>query len=329
MNDIVKLALDIHNGSVAGNYSKTESDETLRMALIDANGGKSCIDPRAIRDGECTKLFQIMEEIITLTSEHGLQGDEFFMNCVEYRNKALGDSDRFYIPDDSLFVVSELAEGSQSVRRQKLEGGQDITVSTRLHAIKVYEEMNRLLAGRVDINDFIDRVGRSFAQYDLNEIYSAWTGAMAALKTPYSASGTFDEDKLLDIIDHIEAETGETATVYGTRRALRKINTAILSDQSKDDMYAMGYFGKFNGTNLVRLKQRHKVNSSTFVLPDNELYIMAGDQRFVKHVTEGDTFINQTQFTANVDLTQEYLMIQRTGNAVVMANKTAGIYKLS
>ena len=40
-NDIVKLAIDATRGCVAGNYSKGETSEVLRQALIEANGGST------------------------------------------------------------------------------------------------------------------------------------------------------------------------------------------------------------------------------------------------------------------------------------------------
>ena len=331
-NDIVKLALDAHRGAVAGNYSTTDSMETLRKALIDANHGSAVITPRMVREGTCNELFALMETVIQKTSEEGLTGNEFFNEFVESKNTALGDQNSFYVEDDNMFVVSTISEGNQSVRRQKYEGGSEFRVGTSLKAIKVYEEMNRVLAGRIDFNKFIDKVGQAFTTANLNEIYSQFVKGMASIEAPYSAgltaAGSFDEDELLDIIEHVEAATGASARIIGTRSALRKVTTASVSDEAQSDMYNMGYYGKFNGTPMVMMKQRHEIGSTNFILPTNDLYIVSTTDKFVKHITEGETMIATTGFWDNQDLTQEYMMMQRTGNAVVMSS-VAGIYRIA
>lgn len=93
-------------------------------------------------------------------------------------------------------------------------------------------------------------------------------------------------------------------------------------------MYNMGYYGRFNGTPMVRMRQRHAVGSTNFILPENDLYIIAGEDRFIKHITEGMTDIVTKGYWENQDLTQEYAMFQCTGNAIVMSKK-AGIYRVA
>ena len=332
MNDVVKLALDIRHGTVPSQYSASDAKEALRQALIEANGGSSTLTMKSIRSGANDGLFALIEQIIQISNEEGLQANDFFSRYVEYRNRALGDSDVFHIPDDSLFLVSEIAEGSQSIRRQKMEAGSDVTVRTRLRGIKVYEEVVRLMAGRVDLNTFIDTVQRSMTNENLNDIYAQFVKAMNSIEAPYSegltATGSFNEDRLLNIIDHIEAATGKTAVIMGARSALRKISTAVVADQARTDMYNMGHFGSFNGTDMVCLKQRHKIGSTNFILPENEVYIMASDDKFIKHVTEGEVLMLTSGLYDNVDLTQEFFMNERTGNAVIMSS-VAGIYRMA
>lgn len=327
-SNLVKLAVDGYKGHVAGNYSVGDTQEALRKALVDANGGSTKLDIKAIRDGKCNQVFAIVEELVNVIHEEGLKGDEFFMNMVEDRNMALGDSNKFHIERECLFAVADIAEGTQGVRRQRIEAGQDITVNTQLRAIKIYEELNRVLAGRIDFNKFVDLVGKSFTKQELDATYDAFVGMFKKLKAPYTETGSFDEDKLLDLIDHVEASTGETAVIVGTRKALRKIKTAIVSDSAKEEMYAMGHFGRFNGTELVAVKQRHKSGSDDFILDDNVLYVFAGDTKPIKRVTEGDvTMLMGTPMT-NADMSQEFLMMKRTGIAVIF-NRDFGVYNLS
>lgn len=327
-SNLIKLAVDGYKGHVAGDYSVNDTQEALRKALVEANGGSTKLDIKAIRDGRCNGVFAIIEELVNVIHEEGLKGDEFFMNMVEDRNLSLGDTNKFHIERECLFAVADIAEGTQGVRRQRIEAGQDITINTQLRAIKIYEELNRVLAGRIDFNKFVDLVGKSFTKQELDATYDAFVGMFKKLKAPYTETGSFDEDKLLELIDHVEASTGETAVVVGTRKALRKIKTAVVSDSAKEEMYAMGHFGRFNGTELVAVKQRHKSGTDDFILDDNVLYVFAGDTKPIKRVTEGDVTMLMGTPMNNADMSQEFLMMKRTGIAVIF-DRDFGVYNLS
>lgn len=326
--NLIKLAVDGYKGHVAGEYSVNDTQETLRKALIEANGGKTTLDIRDLRAGRCEQVFAIVEELVNVISEEGLKGDEFFMNMVEDRNVALGDSPKFHIERECLFAVADIAEGTQGVRRQRIEAGQDITVNTQLHAIKIYEELNRVLAGRIDFNKFVDLVSKSFTKDELDSAYAAFVGMFSKMTAPYIVTGSYEEDKLLDLIEHVEASTGETAIIVGTKKGLRKIATATVSDEAKSDMYNLGYYGKFNGTNMVMVKQRHAAGTTDFILDDNTLYVFAGETKPIKRVTEGEVTMLMGNPMSNADLSQEFLMMKRTGMAVVF-DRDFGAYKMS
>ena len=327
-SNLIKLAIDGYKGHVAGDYSVNDTQETLRQALIEANGGKTTLNIKDVRAGKCEKVFAIVEELVNVIHEEGLKGDEFFMNMVEDRNEALGDSPKFHIERECLFAVADIAEGTQGVRRQRLEAGTDITVNTQLRAIKIYEELNRVMAGRIDFNKFVDTVGKSFTKQELDAAYEAFVGMFAKIQAPYIVTGTYDEEKLLDLIEHVEASTGESAVIVGTRKALRKIKTAVMSSSAKEDVYAMGYLGKLAGTPLVAVKQRHATGTDDFILDDNVLYVFAGDTKPIKRVTEDEVTMLMGDPMTQADLSQEFLMMKRTGLAVIF-DRDFGAYKMS
>ena len=144
VTDLVKIAVDARKGNVAGNYSVEDSMEVLRQALIEANGGSTKLDYRAIRDGKCNGVFAIVEQIINKTVIEGLPDNCPLYGFVEFRNKAEGDTDLFVIEDDGFFVVADIAYGTQGIRRQRLTGGEEFTVRTQLKGIKIYEELRRI-----------------------------------------------------------------------------------------------------------------------------------------------------------------------------------------
>lgn len=328
IKDIVKLAIDAYKGNVE-KYSVSQSQEILRQALIEANNGKTTLNYKDIRDGRCAGLFALLEEVLSNTVVEGLQGDEYFNAIVEFRNVAAGDKNIFVVEDSNLFVVAEAADGTQGIRRQRLGGATEVPIPTSLKVVRIYEELNRVLAGRVDFNTFINKVAKSFRQKMLNDIYALWSGATAAQLggvTYFPTAGAYDEDELLDLISHVEAAAdGKPATIVGTKKALRNLKESIQSDGAKDELHNFGYYGKFYGTPCVMTPQRHKIGSTQFVLDDDVLTIIAGDDKPIKVVYEGNPIVLMGDPLTNADFTQEYLYGEMYGMGIVLAGNNAGI----
>jgi hypothetical protein len=133
---------------------------------------------------------------------------------------------------------------------------------------------------------------------------------------------------MLDIIEHVEAATGKQAMLAGTRKALRKVTTATVSDSAKEDVFNMGYYGQFNGTPMIRIKQVHTVGTYTFKLSENDIYVVTGDEKPVKFVTEGEARILSGDALANADLTQDYFFANAYGTGCIITD-LFGKYEIS
>ena len=145
--------------------------------------------------------------------------------------------------------------------------------------------------------------------------------------------GTFDVATLRALIDHVEAATGAQATIVGTKAGLGKVidssanAISLASDSAKEDLYNFGYLGRFYATPMVAMKQVHKVGTDEFAINDNKIYVMAGSDKPIKLVREGDGLMISTDAFSNADLTQEYLYGERYGLGVIF-NQRMGIYTL-
>lgn len=328
MKDIIKLAVDAYHGNVE-NYSVKQSQEVLRQALIEANGGSTTLDYKKIRDGKCSGLFALIEEILSRTVVEGLQEDDFFNALVDFRNVAEGDKNIFVVEDSNLFVVAEAADGTQGVRRQRIGHTTDTSVPTTLKVVRIYEELNRVLAGRVDFNYFIDKVAESFRKKMLDDIYTLWNSATAKQlggDVYFPEAGEYDEDELLELVAHVEAAAGgKPATIIGTKKALRNLKESVQSDGAKEEIHKFGYYGTFFGTPVVAIPQHHKTNSTEFTMNDDVITVVAGDQKPIKVVYEGDPIVLMGDPMTNADFTQEYLYGERYGMGIVLAGGNAGI----
>ena len=87
----------------------------------------------------------------------------------------------------------------------------------------------------------------------------------------------------------------------------------------------MGYYGTFYGTPVVVTPQRHKVGSTGFIFPDNMLTVIAGDDKPIKVVYEGQSTVILGDLTKNSDLTQDYFYGEKYGMGIVLAGGNAGV----
>ncbi len=325
---LVKMAKDVYKNKFSHEkYSNNDACETLRQAFIDLNGGSTKVDFKTLRRNGA-QMFEILEEILQNTVLEGLPEDNFFEQFVEYKNLALGDQNSFYVPDKTMLVISEISDGRASLRRQRMDVGTNTSITTSWKGIQIYEHLSRLLSGRVDFNEMLVALEKAFKLKINDDVYTAFTGAFASLPTGFTTSGSFDEDSMIDIIEHVEAATGKQALLAGTRKALRKVTTATVSDSAKEDVYKMGYYGNFNGTPMMRIKQVHTVGTYTFKLSENDIYVVTTDEKPVKFVTEGEVRIINGDALANQDLTQDYFCANQYGTGVVITD-LFGKYEIS
>lgn len=329
--DVLKIMIDAVRGTCMENYTKGQTSEAIRNALVEMNGGKNKIDLKKFYRG--SDLYTLVQELIPVIVDEGFRDEDPLFNLVEYRNIADGDEQEFVVESNSLYVVADAAAGIRGVRRQRIDNSTTLTVKTSVKIARVYEELNRLLAGKVTFDKFVENVGKSFKQQILADAYKAVSEIgkdTAGLSEDYIKGGTLadNEDALLELIEHVEAATGKTARIYGTKTALRKVKTAVVSDEAKSDLYNMGYYGKFNGTEMFCMRQIHKPGTATFVLDDTKLYIIAGDDKPVKVVNEGSGILYEGDPMNNNDLTQEYVYGQPFGVGVICAEKF-GIFTIS
>lgn len=288
IRDIVKLAVDSYKGNVE-QYSTRQSQEALYQALIAANNGSTKLNYRDIRDGKCQGLFTIIEEILNQTVIEGLRQDDFFNTLVDYRNIGEGDQNLFVVEDANLFVVDDVANGTQGIRRQRLGGETTVTIPTSMHMIRIYEELNRILSGRVDFNYFINKVADSFRRKILSDVYTLWSGATATDMgglAYFPTAGSYVESDLLDVISHVEAAAdGKPAMILGTKKALRQLAESVQSDGAKEELHNYGYYGNFFGTKCFAVPQRHVTGTTTFQFPDDVLTIIATSEKPFKFNT--------------------------------------------
>ena len=323
MNEVVKLAVDAYKGTT-GQFSQDQASEGLRKELIKI-AGTDKIDYKTMRRFQ-PEFFAVIEEAIDFLIVEGLSDQ--FDAFVEIRNLGWGDTNVFTVDDPSLFDVAVIADGTQNLRRQKTDAG-SITIPVRTKGLKVYDELYRFLAGRVDWVKLVNKVSQSYNKHVAFDIYNAIETALGGVPAPYRFAGAFDQDELLTVIAHVEASTDQSVAILGTKAALAQVTTAVVSDKWREQYNELGHYGSFLGTPMISLKQAHLVGTDTFAIDDDLLIVVPmPEDKFCKLVIEGESLIFQSTQGENMDLSLEYTFIKKYGAGVIWT-KRIGVYDMA
>ena len=317
--NIITLANDLAMNKVT-DYSVEDSNEVLRKAFYDLLGMdeyNSKISRRAMRKHKL-EIFEIIEEVLDASIDRDLRNQ--FEDWVEYRNLARGDKQSFITPDDQLFKVAIISDGNQNLLRQRVRGGQRVTVPTQNYGVKIYEELDRFLSGDVDWNAMIQNVSLSFALQIRDEVVSAIVDNFpheGAEETSVTIGDDPTEREILDYAQRIKAKTRQDVSIYGTKLALHKIKPNVTSDAQDGQRNATGYYDQIAGIPMYELEDSLKENGE-FRLGDNFILILPETRdKMIKVVNEGESYTEEGRPEGNASMDLEYIMTNRMGIAII------------
>lgn len=327
--NLVKAILDYSNNSLQ-KYSKEEARNSIYDELIAANGGSTKLTLKSFRDNK--DLYGIIEELVVQVASEGLVGAGFPADLVDQRNVAEGDSIDFQVDRGQLFAVSEVSRGNTGLRRQRVSDLTSVTVRPIMHGVKVYDELSRVLAGRVDITVLTDRVRKSISASMVDDAFAAWNKVTSGDigSSYYPTVGSYSEAALREVIQHVSADNnGAPCYLLATLAGASAISAGEDSSDGKNSIYNNGYLQKWKGVPVVIAPQRHFAGTSTFAFNDKKIFVLPMTMdRPIKQVIGGDAYLKVGDGTENADLSVEITCLTAWGTAVVIGNKF-GIYELS
>ena len=322
LTDLQKLARDVyHNKNLK--FNEVDGNEALRKAIIEAVGGEWSYYNYMDHKGA---FFSVLAEVLSVPLGEGLDA---FGSLVGVHNIGLTDKRVIKIKDPSLFKTCKVARGNNRVVRQKIYNKQ-ITVTTEPIAIKIYAEWDEFISGQVDFAEMIDRVNKSIAADTAVSIAGALASSFNKSTNPlYNIDGSFDEAKLRELVARVKAKTGLPVAIYGTATALGKVTSAVISDASKDEFNNLGYYGKFNGTQMVELPQAYKNGTETFALDDTLVYVLPSGVELIDLTYQGDPVVSEvTDNAARQDQEIEFQIVLNRAITVLLT-KFFGVYDIS
>jgi len=340
--DTKRLMFDAGVNSLKG-VSPKKADGKIREIFQNILGVNENSSARELRNAirrNAISVYEVIEEVVPQLMRVGWAENPFFDAFVEYRNGALGDTNEFYVEDDTILSVAKLSGGHHDIIRQRLGEGSSFSVKTNWYGVKIYTEFELFMTGRIDWASFVQKIYDAYDRMMNDMLYKATIDAAAAV-TPastFTATGKLDTttvDHLIEVVENVEMATQEQATIVGTKVALSKLSKIVpaewISNEMKQERHQTGALGLWEGIPLLEIKQGFKDRTyTTKVAKDDVLLIIpSGDNKFIKVFDEGDAQIYQVQDSAtNMDMTMTYEYQQKMGIATVM-NTKIGSYTIT
>ena len=329
-NDLIKLCIDAKKNTVE-KYSREKTSDAIRQAFIELMGTDTP-DFRKIRRHK-PEIFEIIEITLEQATVDGWETNPFFQQFVEVKNLAAGDTNSFYVEDKSMLVISEVARGTWNLRRQKLNVGQNFTVPVKTYGAKVYTDFRRFIAGRIDWPEFVAKIQDALNHVIASQIYAAFMSSGDYLPAAFTATGSYAEANLLEIVSHVKAANGQAPiTIAGTLSALSNVSDNVstnwLSEEMKEQMNKQGMIQYWRSYPLFEIPQVHAPNSFDFMVDDDALMVLPNNAKPVKLVWEGQSEIQERGAADNMDQSLEHTFLTNFGVAVTF-NLLYGMYDMA
>lgn len=331
--DFSKLCSDTVLNKVE-NYSKEQANKVIltnmrKLCNLPENPTAYEVHKALQRSSAKEAFFEVLSETVEDTIITGWGASPFWDKYVEYKTFKLGQTNRFYVPDTTEIVVSEISTSNHDITRQRLGAGREFGISVRNYGAKVYMEAERFLMGVEDWTYLVDRISLAYTRLINTLLHDAVMSAGATLPSPDQWNITCqmveaDRSKFVKLLSDVSIATGTRPVIMGTEVALAQLvnmgKLDYMSESAKEDIYRTGRIGQFDQYQLVEIPQAFAPgDSSKYLVDDTKLLIMPGNiDKFVKFYDEGDTLIKEvTDRNENYDHTREYEMVRKFGFAVL------------
>lgn len=335
--DFSKLMFDTAIGNEK--VSKEEANKRIREVMFQVLGVDENCSRKELRKAirrHKIDVFEVIEELVPNLLVSGWGDNPWFDQFVEIKSTALGDINEFYVPDDVILTVGELAGNHHDIIRQRLGEGTVTPVKTSWYGVKIYTEYELFMAGRVDWAAFVQKIYEAFDAKINDLVYQAVmaAGTQVLPATQFNKSGTLTTAGLLQLVQDVQTATGDNVVIMGTKVALSKVgalvDSAWISENMKDERNTLGGIRHWEGVTLAEIPQAFRTGTTTAMTDNTKLLVMPlADNKFIKVFDEGDARIREiSDGNTNMDMTMEYEYQQKMGVAT-MIGKKFGVWTIS
>ncbi len=341
------LMTDRLNNNLEDGVTNEKAEKAIRGFVMEVFGlTKDQLDSqkymrRAIRHNS-ERFFEVMEDVLEDRLVQGWNNDPFFMQFVEQRNVADGDSLEFYTEEEVRLAVHRVSGDHHDFTVQRLGKGQKFTVDTVRYGAAVGTDIRQYLLGRVDFTKLVDAIYKAFDQKIKQDIYAELAAVGTKLPVPAmfnKAIPTTDEGKeVLDqLLEDVSVANGN-AEVYimGTSAATKKLEkfhkVDWLSEDEKSEKYRTGRVGFYEGHSVIEIPQQMIKSGDTLnrlIATDQLLVFPASMDKFIKFVNAGNPQIYEKRDIGDYEDDSMYWEYTQSFGAQVVVGKYFGNVKLT
>lgn len=265
-----------------GKYSQEQGSDAVRKMFLERLGVDEVPQTKAgfkrFMKKHKGEFYELLEE--TLTDIVNRISLDRFSDYIDYGYCDLGDKPIFRIKNNKLYDSSVIATGVRKRERQKMHDRRVETSAFRV-SIKIYEEGFDFLTGKINWTELCDKCAESF----VHKMATIATGCMFTAydetSNPHTHATTNTaglEAKLKEIIQIVEAVSGVTCQIVGTKGALARVPSSggVYSVDDAKDKREFGYVKMFEGTRCVELPQYYdeELEGDPWAIPNNMLLIL-------------------------------------------------------
>lgn len=302
-NDLAMKAS--HN--IYDKYSKEDTEKIIRNQFNNILGIDYATASRTQRRqawrAHDKEVFSVIENILIDKMVSGWdESNAPFLDLVDDRNIARGDTNHFYVNSEGYFQVSVWSGNHHDIVRQKVLPGKAYALDTKGYVVKTYTDWESFMLGKVDWPGMIDLMYRSIEKYRLSALYTAFLSLENYVPADLKASIAIAEatkDSIIEKIEAVRATTGKDVMLVGTRVALQKLQNTVpyqmWSPEMKNEKHSTpgGILAMWEGYRCVTLDRVNiqGTRDSVFTANDNKkIFIIPIDPEFkpIKRVNEGD-----------------------------------------
>lgn len=332
--DTLKGVAHLHDKRIPNEAVANEHIRKIFSNLL----GTDKLDYKTLRRNDrLITAFEIIEEIIDLQIEDGFRDNPFFKQFVEFKNTKWGDRPEFYVENPHSIIISKVSGSHWNLNRQRLNAGDSYIIQTEWYGAKIYEEFERMLAGRINFVDLIRKIQQSIQEKMGETIANAFMSSFEIIPSELKHTGTLDVQELMKLIKKVHSANPKSQPIIvGTRTALDLLPEAygtassfLFSDAMKDEINKTGILQTWRGYKMLEIPQFFKQGTFDYAVADDMLYILTGDEKPIKVLKEGESIIRETRDgLANNDMTIEYTFQTKYGIDIIL-NKYYGAYKIT
>lgn len=342
-DDMLTLMKDTAHNELH-DVTKTEAEDKIREMMFSVLE----LDPEQVNNKKMfrramqknkTRFFEVIEDVVEDMLVQGWDENPFFMDFVEMKNLADGDTNEFYTEDDTILAVAKVSGNHHDIILQQLGEGETYSVKTSTYGVAIGTDLRLFLSGRKDWTELVSAVYRAYDKKVKDTMYNEVINVGKKLpssdmfnKAIQLNAGT--KAQVDELIENVSAANNNCEVVImGTQSAVRKLSALTdvnwVSEGMKEEKNTTGRVGYYEGTRLIEIPQRlvrKNGKVERMIASDILLVLPMGVDKFVKFVNVGDPEIVEiTEAGARMDDSMKFEYQQSFGIGTVIGKQIGAI----